>query len=69
MEIEKERSNSLLFLHQSSYVLKVLKRFGMHDSKPISLPLGNHFILSKDKSPTNEEEDEYMSKIPYSNAI
>ena len=35
IEIERDRSNSLLFLHQSSYVLKILKRFGMHDYKPI----------------------------------
>ena len=41
----------------------------MHDSRPISLPLANHFILSKEQSPANEEEEEYMSKISYSNAI
>ena len=26
-------------------------------------------FLSKDQSSSNEEEDEYMSRIPYSNAI
>ena len=45
MEIERDRSNSLLFLHYSSYVLKVLKRFGMHDCKPVLLPLANYFIF------------------------
>ena len=47
MEIERDRLNSLLFLHQSSYVLKVLKKFDMHDSRPVSLPLTNHFIFVK----------------------
>ena len=69
MEIVRDRSNSMLFLHQTAYVLKILKRFGMHDSKSVSVPLGNHFILSKDKSPANKEEEEYMNRIPYSNAI
>lgn len=33
MEIIRDRSNSMLFLHQTSYVLKILKRFSMHESK------------------------------------
>lgn len=53
MKIEKDKSNSLLFLYQTSYVLKVLKRFGMH-CKSVLLPLANHFILSKDQSFANE---------------
>jgi len=69
MEIERNRSNSCLFLHQSSYIMKILKKFGMHDCKPVSLPLASHFILSKEQSPANEEEKEYMNKIPYSNVI
>jgi len=46
IEIERDRSNLCLFLHQSSYVLKILKNFGIHDYKPVTLPLANHFILS-----------------------
>lgn len=69
MEIERDRSNSILFLHQSSYVSKVLKKFGIHDCKSITLPLASHFILSKDQVPCNEKEVEYMSRIPYSNVI
>ncbi|KAL2525850.1 cysteine-rich RLK (RECEPTOR-like protein kinase) 8 [Abeliophyllum distichum] len=49
--------------------LDVLKKFGMLDCKPVSVPLGNHFVLSKEQSPKNEEEVAYMNKIPYSNAI
>ena len=37
----------------------------MCESKSVSLPLGAHFILLRDKSLANEEEEEYMSKVPY----
>ena len=69
MEIVRDRLNSMLFLHQTSYMLKILKRFSMHESKSVSLPLGAHFILSREKSLANKEVEEYMSKVPYSNAI
>lgn len=69
MEIERDMSNSILFLHQSSYVSKALKKFGMYDCKPVTLPLTNHFVLSKDQAPCNEKEIEYMSRIPYFNVI
>ncbi|KAL2474843.1 Retrovirus-related Pol polyprotein from transposon TNT 1-94 [Abeliophyllum distichum] len=69
MEIERDRSNSLLRLHQTSYVLKVLKIFDMNESKPVTLCLANYFVLSKDQSPVSDEDVEYMNIIPYSNAI
>lgn len=47
MEIERDTSNSVLFLHQSSYISNVLKKFGMHDCKLVKSPLANHFVLSK----------------------
>ena len=62
MEIERNRSNSCLFLHQSSYILKILKKFGMHDCKLVSLPLASHFILSKKQSPANEKEKNTLVK-------
>lgn len=40
----------------------------VHECKLVTLSLPNHFILTKDQSPTNEKEIEYVSKIPYSNA-
>lgn len=69
MEIERGMSSSALFLHQSSYISKVLKKFGMNNCKPVTLPLANHFVLSKDQAICNEYKVEYMSRIPYSNVI
>ena len=38
-------------------------------NKPVSTPLAPHFKLSASQCPKTEEEQEYMSKVPYSNAV
>lgn len=60
MEINRDRSNFGLYVHQTPYVLKVLKKFGMFDCKPVSMHLENQFILSKEQSPVNDEEREVV---------
>ena len=37
--------------------------------KSVSTPLAPHFKLSDAMSPKNEVEQEYMSRVPYANAI
>lgn len=68
MEIERKRSQRLLFLHQTSYIEKVLKRFNMQDAKIVTTPIAGHFKLSVSQSPNTDEELEHMRSIPYSNA-
>lgn len=51
MEIERDRENFSLFLHQGSYLRKVLQRFDMHESKAVTTPLSQHFNLSSIQSP------------------
>ena len=46
MEIPRETALGRLWLSQSDYVRKVLKRFNMENAKLVSTPLANHFILS-----------------------
>ena len=49
---------------------RVLKRFGMNKkTKSVSTPFAPHFKLSDAMSPNNEAEREYMSRVPYANAI
>ena len=48
---------------------KVLKRFDMQQSNPVSTPLAAHFKLSAALSPKSKEEKEYMSHVPYSSAV
>ena len=69
MEILRDRKTKKLFLTQQAYIEKVLHRFNMHDSKPVSIPLAAHFILSALMSPTTDFDIDAMSKIPYSSAV
>ena len=70
MEIARDRQRGTLCLTQKQYLKKVLQRFGMSEkTKPVSTPLAPHFKLSASQCPKTEEEREYMSKVPYSNAV
>ena len=69
MRIIKDKANDTLKLSQSEYVKKVLSRFNMNETKPMSTTLGSHFKLSKEQSPKTEEERDHMSKVPYASAI
>ena len=48
---------------------KVLSKFNMNETKPISTPLGSHFKPSKEQSPKTEEERDHRSKVPYASTI
>jgi transposase InsO family protein len=69
MDIKRDRSQQSLLLTQSDYVKKVLSKFAMHDSKPVTLPLACHFKLSKEQCPHDESDIKYMQKVPYANAV
>lgn len=63
------RSTSTIKLDQSQYILNVLKRFQMHDCNPISTPVDCNQKISKDFCPKTECDKQYMSKVPYMEAI
>ncbi|GMH04122.1 hypothetical protein Nepgr_005961 [Nepenthes gracilis] len=69
IRISRDREGKKLWLSQEGYVEKVLQRFNMEGSKPVSTPLANHFRLSKQQCPSSDTEKARMSKIPYSSAI
>ena len=69
MEIHRERHCGRLCVSQQSYIMKVLQRFNMDQSKPVSTPLAAHFKLSSKECPKTEKEVEQMSRIPYSSAV
>ena len=70
MEIARDRQRGTLCLTQKQYLNKVLQRFCMSEkTKPVSTPLAPHFKLSASQCPKTKEEQEYMSKVPYSNAV
>jgi hypothetical protein len=69
MEISRDRKSGLLFLSQHNYIQKLLRRINMHDSKPVSTPIASHFKLSSSQCPSTDSDFDYMSKVPYSNAV
>ena len=70
MEITRDRQSKKLFLSQKEYLKRVLNRFGMNEkTKLVSTPLAPHFKLSADMSPKDEDEQDYMLRISYANAV
>ena len=45
MRITRDSKNRKLTLSQNEYIQKVLKRFNMHNAKPVSTPFASHFNL------------------------
>lgn len=63
--------NGSLFLHQTAYTRKILKRFDMHQASPLSAPMiGRSKTLDEDNpySPSQEEEEE-LDKSSYLAAV
>lgn len=69
MEISIDRSSRKVYLSQKGYIDKVLRRFNMHNSKPVSTSLAAHFKLSSFLCPKSDADIEYMSRVPYSSAV
>uniref|UniRef100_A0A5B7BER2 Reverse transcriptase Ty1/copia-type domain-containing protein n=1 Tax=Davidia involucrata TaxID=16924 RepID=A0A5B7BER2_DAVIN len=69
MKIHRDREADRLYLNEKRYIEKVLKRFAMQDSKPVSTPLAVYFRFSTNLSPQTEEEVEYMSRVPYASVV
>ncbi|CAM8895143.1 unnamed protein product [Rhodiola kirilowii] len=69
IQIKRIRKNNQLFLSQSDYLAKVVEKFEMEKAKLVLTPVAGHSKLSKDQEPQTKEEQTYMEKVPYSNAV
>ena len=69
MEILRDRVAGRLSLSQKGYIEKVLRKFNMQNSKPVTTPHVAHFRLSSVLCPQADEEVDYMSRVPYSSAM
>ncbi|GKV43027.1 hypothetical protein SLEP1_g50368 [Rubroshorea leprosula] len=69
MEIHRDRKGGKLFLSQKKYIEKVLERFGLHEAKAVTTPLGAHFKLSSNLSPETKEEKKFMARVPHASAV
>lgn len=68
IQIHRDRDKEELSLSQQ-YIVKILKRFNMTETKVVSTPLAKHFKLSTIQSLSTNEEKQEMSSIPYSSAV
>jgi hypothetical protein len=59
----------LIGLSQDAYIDKILNRFNMQDSKKGFLPISHGITLRKKQCPSEPNEQERMSAIPYASAI
>jgi len=64
MQIERDRKEKSLFIHQSAYTKRVIERFGMGCAKPMSVPSNPSVILH----PIVEGE-ERAENVPYREAV
>jgi len=69
MEIYRDRTQKRLFLSQKDCIQKILVRFGMTDSKPISTLLSEKEKLSAMIKVQAQADQDYMSKVPYSSVV
>ena len=56
-------------ISQAEYMEKVLKRFNILDAKPMNVPSGCHFKLSKAQALTTEDKKSLMSGVPYASVV
>ena len=69
IRIYRDRLNKIIGLSQTLYLEKVLKRFGMENSKRGLLPMRHEILLSKSMSPQSEEDRKEMNIVPYSSVV
>ena len=69
MNIVRDRKAGRIWLGQSDYILRMLKRFKVDNLKETATPLAQHFKLSMDQKPKNEKERKEMELISYVNII
>jgi hypothetical protein len=69
IKIYRDRSRRLLALSQSTYLDKILKKFGMETAKKGSLPVIKNKVLRKSQCPVTAHDKAEMAKHPYASAI
>lgn len=63
VQIERNRDNKTMFIHQSEYVNRILSKFRMAEAKPLSVPADPHTILGP------AEPDCEKQNVPYREAV
>lgn len=62
MEIHRDRANRSIFIHQSSYINRIIKKFNQQDAKIVNIPADPHALMTANDE--NKRDD-----IPYREAV
>lgn len=65
INVHREGDIGPIHLSQEKYVVELLKKFNMEDSKTVSTPIESNFKVTKDMCPASEDEKREMSSKPY----
>lgn len=69
MDIVRDRSNKKLWLFQTDYIEKTLRRFKVENMRATSTPLASHFKLKRIQEEESVAERREMELVPYSNIV
>ncbi|CAA7036370.1 unnamed protein product [Microthlaspi erraticum] len=69
IDIFRDRKRGILQLSQQDYLERVLKDYGMLESRSVQTPIGTHFKLSSTKAEDMADTEIEMKDISYSNAV
>ena len=69
VDIKRDQLKGTLLLSQQAYMQKVVERFRMHQSKPVSTPLWQHMKLSKSQGPISDDDRKKMDVVPYTSGV
>lgn len=69
MNITRDRKSGKIWLNQTTYIQRILQKFGMSECKPVSTPFDPSNKLNDKMEPRSSEKSHKMNKIPYREAI
>ena len=65
----RDRSTRTLSLSQTAYIEAIIRRYGLEDAKPLSMPMDPHVQLTAEQSPKMIAEVAEMRNVPYREAV
>jgi hypothetical protein len=69
IDISRNRAKRLLSINQPTFARSILKRYGMEDCDPISIPANPRLRLTPQMSPQTEDQSRAMKSVPYREVI
>ena len=69
MQLLRDKAKGELRISQTDYLVRVLEKFCMDSAIPVSTPIAMQFKLSSQQCPKNEEEVNFMKKVPYASVV